>query len=190
MIRRQCKYEKKLKVTDYTFVWFFVMTHSLYTKMFKTETNKTEHVTKGTIIKTIRRSMSVVQNKGDFDSQDDNTNSYKFRYINYYKKWFLRAGFEPATYGLLLVVHTDYSPPLYQLSYQRCLWKLLCIFIFINHFVLSSFYVYLLDYFLLLSVFLSPSNLCRIPNIYIKSVVHKVLTATLLSQDCWQYNVA
>ena len=28
----------------------------------------------------------------------------------------LRAGFEPATYGCLLLL---YSPPLYQLSYQR-----------------------------------------------------------------------
>ena len=31
------------------------------------------------------------------------------------KKKFLRAGFEPATYGFLLL----YSPPLYQLSYRR-----------------------------------------------------------------------
>ena len=33
-------------------------------------------------------------------------------------KIFLRAGFEPATYGLLNFSH-HYSPPLYQLSYQR-----------------------------------------------------------------------
>ena len=34
------------------------------------------------------------------------------------KKYFLRAGFEPATYGFL---HCSayYSPPLYQLSYRR-----------------------------------------------------------------------
>ena len=30
---------------------------------------------------------------------------------------FLRAGFEPATYGLLTMY--NYSPPLYQLSYRR-----------------------------------------------------------------------
>jgi len=33
------------------------------------------------------------------------------------QKNFLRAGFEPATYGCLSI--TVYSPPLYQLSYQR-----------------------------------------------------------------------
>ena len=32
------------------------------------------------------------------------------------KRKILRAGFEPATYGCLFLL---YSPPLYQLSYQR-----------------------------------------------------------------------
>ena len=34
------------------------------------------------------------------------------------EKKFLRAGFEPATYGFLLALDL-YSPPLYQLSYRR-----------------------------------------------------------------------
>ena len=34
------------------------------------------------------------------------------------KYFFLRAGFEPATYGFLWET-TNYSPPLYQLSYRR-----------------------------------------------------------------------
>ena len=34
------------------------------------------------------------------------------------QKTFLRAGFEPATYGSLFVI-ANYSPPLYQLSYRR-----------------------------------------------------------------------
>ena len=37
---------------------------------------------------------------------------------NLIKKNILRAGFEPATYGLL--PFSNYSPPLYQLSYRRC----------------------------------------------------------------------
>ena len=36
------------------------------------------------------------------------------------KKYFLRAGFEPATYGYLTIFkEANYSPPLYQLSYRR-----------------------------------------------------------------------
>ena len=35
-----------------------------------------------------------------------------------FSKAILRAGFEPATYGLLPL--NNYSPPLYQLSYRRC----------------------------------------------------------------------
>ena len=38
-----------------------------------------------------------------------------------FSKAILRAGFEPATYGLLPL--KNYSPPLYQLSYRRCVSK-------------------------------------------------------------------
>ena len=54
--------------------------------------------------------------KRNIKENEENNEENKQKEEKKKRKKFLRAGFEPATYGLL---YHHYSPPLYQLSYRR-----------------------------------------------------------------------